>query len=139
MFSFLNREKNKPELLCSKTTKDKAVEEVLEKSDFKRDMQSIFNAAHVIRDDIIQMRTDPWKFEGHLDTIDRDKHIPHTLCSFLRWITQGTAEFGSQYRADANHKTSLNLAERIMYQVKSQWQVSYIPQNLEAGFRYSTH
>ena len=102
-------------------------------------MQSIFNAAHVIRDDIIQMQTDPWKFEGHLDTTDRDKHIPHTLYSLLRWITQGKAEFGLQYRADANHKTSLNLAERIMYQMKSQRQVSYITQNLEAGFRYSTH
>ena len=63
MFSFLNHEKNKPELLCSKTTKDKAVGEVLETSDFKRDMQSIFNVAHVIRDDIIEMRTDPWKFD----------------------------------------------------------------------------
>ena len=102
-------------------------------------MQSRFNAAHVIRDDIIQMRTDPWKFEGHLDTTDRGKDIPHNLYSLLRWFTQRTAEFGSQYRADANHKTSLNLAERITYQVKNQRQVSYIPQNLEAGFCYSTH
>ena len=86
MFSFLNHEKNKPELLCSKTTKDKAVGEVLEKSYLKRDMQSIFNASHVIRDDIIQMRTD-CKLEGHLDTTDRDKHNPHTLYSLLRWIT----------------------------------------------------
>ena len=78
MFSFLNHENSKPELLCSKTTKDKAVGEFLKKSGFKRDMQLIFNAAHVIRDDIIQMRTDSWKFEGHLDTTDRDKHIPHT-------------------------------------------------------------
>ena len=90
MFSFHNHEKNKPELLCSKITKDKAVGDVLEESDFKRDMQSIFNAAHAIRDDIIQMWTDPWKFEGHLDTTDRDKHILHTLYSLLRWITQGT-------------------------------------------------
>ena len=96
MFSFLNHEKNKPELLCLKTTKDKAVGEVLEKSDFRRDMRSIFNAANVIRDDIIQMRTSPWKFEW-LNTTDRDKHIPHTLYSLLRWITQGTAEFDSQY------------------------------------------
>ena len=60
-------------------------------------MQSIFNAAHVIRDDIFQMRTDPGKFERHLDTTDQNKHIPHTLYSLLRWITQETAEFGSQY------------------------------------------
>ena len=49
--------------------------------------RSIFNAANVIRDDIIQMRTNPWKFEG-LDITDRDKHIPHTLYSLIRWITQ---------------------------------------------------
>ena len=102
-------------------------------------MQAIFIAAHVICNNIIQMRTDPWKFEGHLDTTDRDKHIPHTLYSLLRWITQGAAEFGSQYRAEANQKTCLNLSERIMHQGKSQRQVSHIPQNLEAGFRYSTH
>ena len=102
-------------------------------------MQSIFNAAHVIRDDIIQKRTDPWKFEGHLDTTDRGKDIPHNLYSLLRWFTQRTAESASQYRADANHKTSWNLAERITYQVKNQRQISYIPQNLEAGFCYSTH
>ena len=77
--------------------------------------------------------------EGHLDTTDRDKHIPHTLYSLLRWITQGTEEFGSQYRTDANHKTCLNLAERRMSQLKSQRQVSYIPHHLESGFRYSTH
>ena len=94
-------------------------------------MQLIFNTAHVIRDDIIQMRTDPWKFEEHLDTTDRDKHIPHTLNSLLRWITQGTAEFGLQYRTDANHKTCLNLAKRIMYQVKIKRQVSHIPRNIE--------
>ena len=139
MFCFLNHETNKPELLCCKTTQDKDVGKVLEKSDFTTDKQSIFNAAHVIHDDIIQMRTDLWKFEGHLDTTDRDKHIPHTLYSLLRCITQRTAEFGSQYRTDANHKTCLNLSERIMYQVKIQRQVSYIPQNLEPVFRYSTH
>ena len=102
-------------------------------------MQSIFNAANVIRDDIIKMWTDPWKFEGHLDTTDRDYHIPHTLYSLLRWITHGTAEFGSQYCTFANNKTCWNLAERITYKVKSQRQVSYIPHNFEAGFRYSTH
>ena len=89
-------------------------------SDFKRDMQSIFIAAHVIRDDIIQMWTDSWKFERHLDTTDRGKDIPHNLYSLLRWFTQRTAEFGSQN------------------QFESCWEDNVSGEKPEASFLHST-
>ena len=106
MFSFLNHEKNKPVLLCSKTkdTKDKAVEEFIEKSDFKRDMQSIFNAAHVIRDDIIQMRTadgilkDIWTPLTEINTF----HTLYIVCSDGLLKEQGVRFTISHWRKSQN-------------------------------------
>lgn len=136
---FSRPSKRKPDLVCSQATRHAAVGEAAEKSefDFEKDIQSVFDCAKIVRKHILKSRENPWLFDGSLT----DEHVvPSVLYNLIKWIVGGShsalnCEFDSN-RANILHRLCVNIAQTIMYEVKSSRQMLYKPKSVDHGFKH---
>lgn len=126
----------KCEMVCSKLTKDVAIKKEIESRSLEQNMKNIFDCACILRKDILRGREKPWVFDGSLNSGDRDDNVPASLKALLRWILEGPSMSLTDGRADHIDRASLNIAQTIMYEVKTQRQVSHVPKNVNK-FRYN--
>lgn len=72
--------RNDSEIICSVSQQEKAIDDLRNKRD---DFTTIFEAAKIIREDVLKCRQ--WQFKGNFDGFV----LPRTLSSLLRWIIGG--------------------------------------------------
>ena len=65
-----------------------------------------------------------WSFSGTLCEPDRHSRIPVSLRMLLKWILQGTGS-GAEVHNEEIEQASVRLAQNIIYETKSNRQVSY--------------
>jgi len=116
---------NRPEMICSRESKNAAVcGAAAQAEDLEQDMLNIMKCATVIRRDILDSVAQKWSFSGTLCEPDRHTRIPLSLRMLLKWILQGTGS-GAEVRSEEVEQASVRLAQNIMYETKSNRQVSY--------------
>jgi len=108
------------EMLCSKTTKDSAIRKEIDSRSMEQNMKSIFECANTLRKDILRGRE------------TRDDNVPASLTALLRWVLEGPSMSLADERANHIDRATINIAQNIMYEVKTQRQVTHIPKNVTA-------
>ena len=116
--------RNESERVTVKKTSDRAIQ-MFEETKLETDMQNLFDVAKYLRKQILKV--EPWKFSGSLDTEGIiGKHVPKSLCMFLRWLIQGP----TRMRRDGENideqvqKRVLTLAQQTMYSCLTRKQLS---------------
>ena len=84
------------------------------KSEFERDIQTVYDCAKIVHTNILKSRENPWLFDGSLN----DETVPAVLYNLIKWIVGGSHsempfEFGS-HRTTVLHRLCVNIAETIM-------------------------
>ena len=120
------------EMLCSKTTKDSAIRKEIDSRSMEQNMKSIFECANTLRKDILRGRETPWVFDGSLNSGSRDDNVPASLTALLRWVLEGPSMSLADERANHIDRATINIAQNIMYEVKTQRQVTHIPKNVNS-------
>ena len=136
---FSRPHRNKLELVCSNTTKNASVPHASSEQTYREDTQKIYDCAKIVRKAILKTTENPWTFNGTLENED-DKVVPDIVYTLFRWIIEGaqTDLLVESKRQTTVHRTSMNLAQTLMYETKSQKQIAYSAKHPDATFRHSS-
>ena len=121
---FARPQVNRPETVCSRESKNAAVCGAAAQADLEQDMLHIMKCATVVRRDILDSVAQKWLFSGTLCEPDRHSRIPVSLRMLLKWILQGTGS-GAEVHNEEIEQASVRLAQNIIFETKSNRQVSY--------------
>lgn len=111
----------KPEVLCSKTSKDKLIAQKYEEADTAYEMEILFKASTIVRREIEDM--EDWQFTGSFT----DFETPQRLFQLMKWITCGPSANLNVTREIEVEKPNRILAQHIISSYKTKRQVTYEP------------
>jgi hypothetical protein len=130
---------NRPETVCSSESKNAAVRDAAKQAgNPQQDILTIMNCATIIRRDILAASSQKWSFNGSLCCDDRQQRVPVSLQMLLKWILRGTGN-GTEVRNEEVEQASLRLSQNIMYETKSNCQVSYQAKGASRRFNHSRY
>ncbi len=135
---FSHPRKYKPELVCAKSIKDNAVGKAAAiQHDRAVDVQKVFDAAKIVRREIFKNHDNLWNFDGSLHPDTNGNYVPSILYDLLRWILEGpqTELTPSEERASTLDRTAVNIAQSIMYEMKSHRQLKH---TTHSSFRHDS-
>ena len=137
---FARLDRRQAEVVISTRMRNKAVQDTQSKLSLNNDLQKVIDCPSWIRKDVFNKRKEPWIFDGTLgcDSTHRD-NIPLSLYSLICWILQEqskTTKLEALQRNSSLHKSTMCFAQSLVYELKTDRQVTYEPTKAEVHFKH---
>ena len=124
--------KNEPERIYANETTQSALEQAINCNQTE-ELNNIFNVSQIIRKNLLTL--DKWQFKGSFDNFDE----PQYLNLMLKWILVGPKRhLTTEVRDQAVNKNVSVISQLILQSIKTDRQVSFIPDTVSNRPAYTT-